>query len=81
MDQFIMFVSHYKSKVIVNPVYVLGDKVKVKSGPFAGVEGYVAQINKNNYFTLALGEVLTVFVKFPKSNLIKIRNESDSKKI
>lgn len=73
MEQFILFVNHYKSKVVVNPVFVLGDKVKVKSGPFAGVEGYIIEVNKKNHFTLVLGELLTVSVKFPKSNLIKIK--------
>jgi len=73
MDGFMAFINYYGKKIMVrNDVNTVGDRVKIKSGPFAGVDGTVIQIGRNSYFTLALGELLTVLVRFPKSNLIKI---------
>ena len=73
MKDFIAFIHHYGTKIaFTNITCLIGDKMKIKSGPFTGMEGLVTQVDNKNFFTLALGELLNLTVKFPKSNLVKI---------
>ena len=73
MNDFMAFVKHYGSKIVFgNDTWIVGEKARIKSGPFAGMEGVVNQVDNKNYFTLSLGELLSLTVKFPKSNLTKI---------
>lgn len=79
MDMFIRFVNeNYGRVMILDTGYVVGDKMMIKKGPFAGLVGKVTQIDNKNYFTVSLDGLLVAAVKFPKSNLIKVE-EADEK--
>lgn len=73
MTLFIRFVTENYGKIkILDSSYVVGDKMIVKKGPFAGTVGKVIQIDNKDYFTVNLEGLLVAAVKFPKSNLIKV---------
>lgn len=73
MTTFIHFVNENYGKVkILDSSYVVGDRMMVKKGPFAGTIGKVVQIDNKDYFTISLDGLLVAAVKFPKSNLIKV---------
>lgn len=79
MEPFIRFVNEYHGKVrILESAYVVGDKMMIRTGPFAGTVGKVTQIDDKDYFTICLEGLLVAAVKFPKSNLIKVE-EVESK--
>lgn len=79
MDTFMRFVNENYGKVkILDSGYVVGDKMMIKKGPFAGLVGKVMQIDNKNYFTVSLDGLLVAAVKFPKSNLIKV-GEADER--
>lgn len=83
MDAFIRFVTENYGKVkILDSSYVVGDKMMIKKGPFAGWVGKVTLIDNKNYFTVSLDGLLVAAVKFPKSNLIKVKEggEKDTPK-
>jgi len=73
MNEFIAFIHHYGAKIAFsNHNYLIGDRMKIKSGPFAGMEGVITRIDNKHFFTLVFGELLNLTVRFSKSNLIKI---------
>lgn len=73
MESFIRFVNENKGKVrILDTNYVIGDKMMIKKGPFAGWVGKVVEIDNKNYFTVSLEGLLVAGVRFPKSNLVKV---------
>lgn len=85
MEPFIRFVKEHYGKVkILESSYVVGDKMMVRKGPFAGTIGKVTQIDNKDFFTISLDGLLVAAVKFPKSNLIKLEEaerKSSSKKL
>lgn len=75
MRPFVRFVNEHYGKVrILDTSYVVGDRMMIKKGPFAGWIGKVIQIDNKNYFTVSLDGLLVAAVKFPKSNLIKVED-------
>lgn len=75
MDLFISFVNEYYGKVkILDSNYVVGDKMMIKKGPFAGLIGKVVRIDNKSYFTVSLERLLVAAVKLPKSNLMKVED-------
>lgn len=79
MIPFMRFVRENYGKVkILDSCYVVGDKMMIKKGPFAGLVGKVIQIDNKNYFTVSLDGLLVAAVKFPKSNLVKVA-EADNR--
>lgn len=75
MTTFIRFVNENFGKVkILDSSYVVGDRMMVKKGPLAGLVGKVIQIDNKNHFTVCLNGLLVAAIKFPKSNLIKVKN-------
>lgn len=76
MEEFMAFINFYGPKIVSsNDIYLIGDRVKIKSGPFAGMNGIVTQIDKKNYFTLVLGGLASLTVRFPKNNLVKVATD------
>lgn len=77
MDDFIRLVDEMKEKVTVESgPYLTGDRVVIKSGPLAGIEGILADINGKREFVLRIGPLLSVRVRIPRNNLIKIKNKT-----
>lgn len=73
MEDFIRLTNEIGDKIKVNPnCYVTGDRVMIKSGPLAGMEGILTECGGKREFTLCVGTFMSVSVRVPKSNLIKI---------
>lgn len=80
MTFFIRFINENYGKVkILDTSYVVGDKMMIKKGPFAGTIGKVIQIDNKDFFTVSLDGLFVAAVKLPKSNLVKLEeNEKNS---
>ncbi|WP_297906050.1 UpxY family transcription antiterminator [uncultured Parabacteroides sp.] len=75
MTPFMRFIQeNYKKVKILDSCYVVGDKMMIKKGPFAGMIGKVILIDNKNYFTVSLDGLLVAAVKFPKSYLVKVED-------
>ncbi len=73
MVAFIKLCNEMENKIAFRPdCYAPGDRVIIKSGPLAGIEGVLSVDTGKPEFVLRLGELGSVSVRIPKSNLIKI---------
>lgn len=81
MEDFIRLTTEMGNKIKINPdCYAVGDRVMIKSGTLAGMEGILTECEGKKEFTLRLGTFLSVSVRIPKSNLIKISIPKECKK-
>lgn len=79
MESFIRLVNESREKVnILEFSYGMGDRVMVKKGALAGMTGRLARLDNKNYFTICLDGLLVAAIKFPKSNLVKVK-EAENK--
>ena len=65
------------SKKIVDtlPTIAIGSKVRIVSGPLAGLEGRLANIKGNNFFSLILETInSSILVDVPQSDIVVIKD-------
>lgn len=73
MDDFMRLTTEMGDKIKVNPnCYAAGDRVMIKSGPLAGMEGILTECEGKKEFTLRVGTFLSVSVRIARNNLIKL---------
>ena len=64
MDDFMRLTTEMGDKIRVNPnCYAAGDRVMIKSGPLAGMEGILTECEGKKEFTLRVGTFLSVSVR------------------
>lgn len=75
MDDFIRLVTETEGKVTINPDgYVVGDRVVIRSGNLAGIEGILVDTGGKKEFVLQIDALFSARVRIPQSNLIKIKD-------
>lgn len=73
MDRFIRVVGAMNEQFEVLPdALATGDKVVIKQGPLAGVEGILASCGGKSKFVIQIGTLCAVSVRIPRSNLIRL---------
>lgn len=73
MDRFIRVAGEMNEQFEVLPdALAVGDKVVIKQGPLAGVEGVLTTCGGKSKFVIQIGTLCAVSVRIPKSNLIRL---------
>lgn len=63
----------------INPILQQGERVRIKAGPFAGVEGKIVRIKRNRCVMVSVDGVIAVTTAFiPPQLLEKIEEEQQS---
>ena len=76
MEDFIRLISAAQEKITIRTdCYAVGNRVMVKSGPLAGIEGILTETDGKKEFVLRPVPLLSGSVRIPKSNLIPIREK------
>lgn len=73
MDRFIRVMSEMQDQAtLLSDVFITGDRVAVRQGPLAGVEGVLADSGGKREFVVRIGTLCAVSVRIPRSNLIRL---------
>lgn len=73
MDRFIRVMTEMHDRATLLPdVFVAGDRVAIRRGPLAGVEGILTDCDGKQEFVIRIGTLCAVSVRIPKSNLIRL---------
>ncbi len=73
MDRFIRVMSEMADRAtLLSDVFVTGDRVAIRRGPLAGVEGLLADCGGKREFVIRIGTLCAVSVRIPGSNLIRL---------
>ncbi len=73
MDRFIRVMSEMADRAtLLSDVFVTGDRVAIRRGPLAGVEGLLADCGGKREFVIHIGTLCAVSVRIPGSNLIRL---------
>ncbi len=73
MDRFICVMTEMQDRAkLLADVFVTGDRVAVREGPLAGVEGVLADCGGKREFVVRIGTLCAVSVRIPRSNLIRL---------
>lgn len=79
MDDFIRLTTEMEGKVTISPDgYVVGDRVVIRSGNLAGIEGLLVDTGGKKEFVLQIDALFSARVRIPQSNLIKIKDPNPS---
>ena len=76
MQYFILICNGCDIPIIMQecPVIKLGDRVRVISGPLAGVEGNVVRMRKSKRVLVAIGELVWVATTFIPPDMLEVIN-------
>lgn len=73
MDRFIRVIVEMQDEVSLRSnAFVTGDRVAIRQGPLAGIEGVLADCGGKQEFVLRIGTLCAVSVRIPRSNLVRL---------
>ena len=79
MDDFIKVSSAVDDDIVylseVSPLLRSGQRVKVKTGPFAGVEGRIIRIKKSKRVMVELPDMLAVATTYIRPECLEVLDE------